>query len=74
MTRAALSQIMEPIEEVQFVWTCILLPASVILNLTAFLWLLKTSGSCFKDPIVPPLLSVIGMIYDGFIMIILNLF
>ena len=51
---------METLEEVEFVWTCVLLPASVILNVAAFLWLLKTAGSCYKDPIVPPLLSVIG--------------
>ena len=50
------------IEQLNFIWSLILLPSALVLNVTAFLLILKTSGSCYKDPIVPPLLSVIGKI------------
>ena len=50
----------ETLDQIQFFWSVLLLPATIVLNVTAFLMLLKSSGSCLKDPIVSPLLSVIG--------------
>ena len=50
----------ETLDQIQVFWSILLLPATIILNVTAFLMLLKSAGSCLKDPIVSPLLSVIG--------------
>jgi len=50
----------ETLDQLEFIWSILLLTASVILNVTAFLILLSFAGSCYKDPIVPPLLSIIG--------------
>ena len=50
----------ETLDQLEFFWSILLLTASVILNVTAFLILLSFAGSCYKDPIVPPLLSIIG--------------
>jgi len=50
----------EILDQLEFIWSILLLAASVILNVTAFLLLLTSAGSCFKDPIIPPLLSIIG--------------
>jgi len=50
----------ETLDQIQVFWSILLLPATIILNVTAFIMLLKSSGSCLKDPIVSPLLSVLG--------------
>ena len=50
----------ETLDQIQVFWSILLLPTTIILNVTAFIMLLKSSGSCLKDPIISPLLSVIG--------------
>ena len=52
----------EILERIDFIWNLILLPSTVILNVSAFVLILKNAGSCYNDPIVPPLLSVTGKI------------
>ena len=52
-----------PLSGVYYIWSLLLLPSSFVLNLSAFLLLLRSAGTCYKDPIVPPLLSVLGEIY-----------
>jgi len=51
----------EILERIDFIWNLILLPSTVILNVSAFVLILKNAGSCYNDPIVPPLLSVTGI-------------
>ena len=49
-----------PLSEVYYFWSLLLLPSSLVLNLSAFFLILRSAGSCYKDPIVPPLLSLLG--------------
>ena len=49
-----------PLSGVNYFWSLLLLPSSLVLNLAAFFLLLQSAGSCYKDPIVPPLLSLLG--------------
>jgi len=49
-----------PISGVYYIWSLLLLPASLVLNLIAFFLILRSAGTCYKDPIVPPLLSILG--------------
>jgi hypothetical protein len=49
-----------PLSGVYFVWSLLFLPSSLVLNLAAFILVLRSAGTCYKDPIVPPLLSVLG--------------
>ena len=51
---------MEALDQVSFVWSLLLLPATAVLNVSGFLLLLRGAGSCRADPIVAPLLSVLG--------------
>ena len=50
-----------PISGVYYIWSLLLLPASLVLNLIAFFLILRSAGTCYKDPIVPPLLSILGI-------------
>ena len=52
-----------PLSGVYYIWSLLLLPSSFVLNLSAFLLLLRSAGTCYKDPLVPPLLSVLGEEY-----------
>ena len=58
--QSSMTSTAETLDQIQVFWSILLLPATIILNVTAFLMLLKSAGSCLKDPIVSPLLSVIG--------------
>ena len=54
--QSSMTSTAETLDQIQVFWSILLLPATIILNVTAFLMLLKSSGSC----LVSPLLSVIG--------------
>ena len=49
-----------PLSGVYYVWSFLLLPSSLVLNLAAFILVLRSAGTCYKDPIVPPILSLLG--------------
>eukprot|EP00092_Neocalanus_flemingeri_P032353 GFUD01035176.1.p1 GENE.GFUD01035176.1~~GFUD01035176.1.p1 ORF type:complete len:328 (+),score=47.83 GFUD01035176.1:64-1047(+) len=49
-----------PLSGVYYFWSLLLLPTSLVLNIAAFLLILRSAGSCYKDPVVPPLLSLLG--------------
>ena len=56
---------MEALDQVSFVWSLLLLPATAVLNVSGFLLLLRGAGSCRADSIVAPLLSVLGRHVSG---------
>jgi len=49
-----------PLSGVYYFWSLLLLPSSLVLNIAAFFLVLRSAGSCYKDPVVPPLLSLLG--------------
>ena len=46
--------------EISYVWSLLLLSASLLLNLVALVVVVRSAGSCLSDPTVPPLISVLG--------------
>ena len=49
-----------PLSGVYYIWSLLLLPSSLVLNLAAFFLILTSASSCYKDPTVPPFLSLLG--------------
>ena len=49
-----------PLSGVYYFWSLLLLPSSLLLNLSAFFLTLRSAGSCYRDPLVPTLLSILG--------------